>query len=229
VSKGERVLDTIRTVVDGLAIGLVLVALGTVALARLPPMLGHPVYVVAGPSMAPAIDVGSAVVLESVRPDDLAVGDVVSLRSGPERAVFTHRVTRVAERDGEVWIETRGDANANPDPSLTPGSAVIGRMAVAIPLAGYLIALLSTPAGVVFLIAVGLLLLTLGWWLDGLLVDRLPVPVGAAPPTIASTGPPPAATVRPRSARQRRLAHPASKPVRARSVRPRAAPRPREA
>jgi signal peptidase len=229
VSKGERVLDTIRTVVDGLAVGLVLLALATVALARLAPMLGYPVYVVAGPSMAPAIDVGSAAVLESVRPDDLAVGDVVSLRSGPERAVFTHRVTRIAERAGEAWIETRGDANAKPDPSLTPGSSVIGRMVVAIPLAGYLIALLSTPSGVVFLIAIGLLLLTLAWWLDGLLVDRLPVPGGGAPPTVASTGPLPPATVRPRPARQRRPAAPASKPIRDRSVRPRAAPRAREA
>jgi signal peptidase len=162
----ERVVIASRRAADGLAIVVIGLALGAVALGRLAPALGHPVFVVAGASMAPAIQMGSAIVLEAVDPTDLVAGDVVSLRSGPQRAVFTHRIVRVAEHAGEIWVETRGDANPAPDPSLTPASAVIGRVAVAIPFAGYLIALLSVPAGVVFAISLGLLLLTLGWWLD---------------------------------------------------------------
>jgi signal peptidase len=162
----ERVFVIVRRAADGLAIVVIGLAVSAVILGRLVPALGHPVYVVAGASMTPAIEMGSAIVLEAVAPTDLAPGDVVSLRSGPQRAVFTHRVIRVAERAGEVWVETRGDANPAPDPSLTPASAVIGRVAVTIPLAGYLIALLSVPAGVVFAISLGLLFLALGWWLD---------------------------------------------------------------
>lgn len=168
----ERLFVIVRRATDGLAIVVIGLVVSAVILGRLVPALGHPVYVVAGASMAPAIEMGSAIVLESVAPTDLAPGDVVSLRSGPQRAVFTHRVIRVAERAGEVWIETGGDANPAPDPSLTPASAVIGRVAVAIPLAGYLIALLSVPTGVVFAISLGLLFLALGWWLDDRRADR---------------------------------------------------------
>ena len=168
----ERLFVIVRRATDGLAIVVIGLVVSAVILGRLVPALGHPVYVVAGASMAPAIEMGSAIVLESVAPTDLAPGDVVSLRSGQQRAVFTHRVIRVAERAGEVWIETGGDANPAPDPSLTPASAVIGRVAVAIPLAGYLIALLSVPTGVVFAISLGLLFLALGWWLDDRRADR---------------------------------------------------------
>ena len=37
-------------------------------------------------------------------------------------AIFTHRIVRIAERAGAIWIETKGDANATADPSLTPAT-----------------------------------------------------------------------------------------------------------
>jgi signal peptidase len=139
-----------------------------VVLGRLLPAAEHPVYIVAGPSMGEALPVGSAVVLDQVAPDDLVPGDIVTLQSGPQRAVFTHRIVRIVERDGATWIETRGDANPTADPSITPASAVVGRVAVAIPEAGYVLMLLSTIQGVVLILAVGGLLLALGWWLGSL-------------------------------------------------------------
>jgi signal peptidase len=203
--------------VDGTALLVVVLALGALILGRVVPLLGHQVFVVAGPSMGPAIDMGSAIVLEAVQPEALAVGDVVSLRSGPQRAIFTHRVVRVAERDGEIWIETKGDANLAPDPSITPASAVIGRVSFTIPYAGYLIALLSVPSGVVFTIALGLLLLTVGWWLDGMHADRrrggavAVAPPGPFPRTVRPTSP----SHRRRLARMRAAAAAASGPRRA--------------
>ena len=77
----------------------------------------------------------------------LAVGDVVSMRVGPQQAIFTHRIVRLVERGDGLWMETKGDANAKPDPSLVPASDVIGRVTIAIPFAGYLIAALSTGSG----------------------------------------------------------------------------------
>ena len=78
--------------------------------------------------MEPTIPLGSAVVVvPSPRPTS-RVGDVVSLQVGEQRAVFTHRIVRLAEREGAVWLETQGDANAAPDPSLVPATAVIGRV-----------------------------------------------------------------------------------------------------
>ena len=129
-------------------------------------MTGRSTFVVAGGSMEPTIPLGAAVIVEPVRPADLAVGDIVTLRSGPKHAVFTHRIIRIAELDGQTLIETKGDANGSADPSLTPASGVVGRVAVAIPFAGFLVALLSIPSGVLMVIAIGAVLLLLSWLLD---------------------------------------------------------------
>jgi len=154
-----RSLDIALLVLIGVcALGLVL--------GRVVPLTGHTTFVVAGGSMEPAIPLGSAVVVEPVDPRALVVGDVVSLRSGSQRAVFTHRIVRIAERDGEVWVETKGDANPSNDPSITPASAIVGRVIVSIPLAGFLIALLSIPSGVLFVVSLGLLLLIGSWTLE---------------------------------------------------------------
>lgn len=169
----------LRLCIDLAVLTVVVVGLGGVVLGRGLPLTGHPVFVVAGPSMVPAIDVGAAVVLETVSPEALRVGDVVSLRSGPARAVFTHRIVRIAERDGTLWLETKGDANAQSDPSITPASDVIGRVVVALPLAGYALTVLTAPSGVVFILSTGTLLLLAGWWLESIARDRR-VRAGAA-------------------------------------------------
>jgi len=166
MTTNERIARWTRRGLDAALVLLVIVSLLTVILARVVPMTGRSTFVVAGGSMAPAISVGSAVIVDPVDPMALAVGDVVSLRSGTERAIFTHRITRVVVREGVVWIETRGDANASPDPSISPATSVIGRVAVAVPVAGYLIALLSSLRGIVFVILLGVLLLFAGWMLD---------------------------------------------------------------
>jgi len=177
--------------VDLALIAILGVGLSSVVIGRVLPLLGHPVYVVAGPSMEPAIGIGSVAILDRVPSTELTVGDVVSLRSGAGRAIFTHRIIRLADRDGERWLETQGDANAAPDPSISPASAVIGRVAWSLPVAGYLIALLSTLPGLVMLVSTGALLLVVGWWLDGLaverrrsasVVDRALAPLAAPPP-----------------------------------------------
>lgn len=186
---GGGALGIVARLVDVALIAIVAVGLSSVVIGRVLPLFDHPVYVVAGPSMEPAIGLGSAVILDRVPSRELAVGDVVSLRSGAGRAIFTHRIIRLADRDGERWLETQGDANADPDPSITPASAVIGRVAWSLPVAGYLIALLSTVPGLVMLLSTGALLLVVGWWLDGLaaerrrsaIADRAPAPVAAPP------------------------------------------------
>ncbi len=165
-------MRSIRLLVDGLLLVVVAIGLTGAGLGRLLPALGHPVYVVAGPSMTPTISVGSAVVLDIVPTGDLHVGDVVTLQTGPQRAIFTHRIIRVAVRDQAVWIQTKGDANDEADPAAIPATDVIGRSGYSLPGAGYLIALLSAPSGVVLVLSSGALLLILGWWLDALERDR---------------------------------------------------------
>lgn len=161
-----------RAFVEIALIGVVAIGLGGIVLGRVLPALGHPVFVVAGPSMTPTIDVGSAVILDPVTPADLEVRDVVSLRSGDGRATFTHRIVRLAERGGAIWIETKGDANATPDPSITPATAVVGRVSLALPGAGYLLTLLSAPVGVLLVLSTGATLMVLSWFLESLEFER---------------------------------------------------------
>jgi len=162
----RRGVTWLRRVIDLALVAVVATTLFGIALGRVVPLSGAATFVVAGGSMEPAIPLGAAVIVNPVAPGDLAVGDVVSLRSGPQRAVFTHRIIRIAERDGQRWLETKGDANDAPDPSITPASSVLGREALTIPLAGFLVALLSIPSGILFVIALGIVLLMSSWMLD---------------------------------------------------------------
>ena len=83
-----------------------------------------------------------------------------------KNAVFTHRIVRVVNLPEGMYVETRGDANTGPDPSLVPMEDVLGRVTVSIPMAGFGIALLSSYQGVMFLIAFGLVLLAGAWLLE---------------------------------------------------------------
>ncbi len=171
-TRAARPYVVVGRLLDLALFAVIAVGLTSVLLGRVMPAIGHPVYVVAGPSMVPALTVGTAVVLDQVPPERLSPGDIVSLVSGPGRAVFTHRITRIVEDDGQRLVETRGDANANADPSLTPVSGIIGRVGVAVPYAGYVLAFLSTVSGLVIVVSSGALLLLLGWWVDGIGADR---------------------------------------------------------
>src|SRR5262249_14358499 len=144
-------------------------------MGKLVQLTGRQSIVIGGGSMTPAIPLGSAVVIGPVAPADLARGDVVSLRISEQNATFTHRIVDVVERPDGVWIRTKGDANPEPDPTLVPASAVIGRVQLAIPLLGYLIALLSQPVGVLFVIGLAATLLAIAWLLETL----EPAPIAA--------------------------------------------------
>lgn len=162
----------LRRFLDLLLISLVVVVLLGVMLGKLVPLTGRQTMIVGGSSMEPAIGLGAAVVIAPVAAEDLRPGDVVSLRAGSENAIFTHRIVGVVERPDGLWISTKGDANADPDPTLVPASAVIGRSEFSIPFAGYLLALLSIPAGVLFLVGLAATLLASAWLLESLELDE---------------------------------------------------------
>ena len=156
-----------RMTLDVLLIVLIVCVLGIVVLARImPAVTGGTTFVVGGPSMEPSIPVGSAVHVVPVEETELRAGDVVSLQAGMKNAVFTHRIVRVVNLPEGMYVETRGDANTGPDPSLVPMEDILGRVSVSIPMAGFGIALLSSYQGVMFLIAFGLVLLAGAWLLE---------------------------------------------------------------
>lgn len=173
--RSTRSVRLVRRALDGLLIVLVVLILAVLVLGRVVPFFGGTTLVVAGPSMGSAVPIGSAIVATPVDPRDLAVGDIVSMQIGPQQAVFTHRVVRIAERAGEVWLETAGDANPEPDPAIVPASAVVGRVGLVLPNAGYLLALLSTVSGLAFVFGLASFLVAGAWLLDSIAIDTQPV------------------------------------------------------
>lgn len=140
---------------------LVLIVAFAMVLARGAGLTGRTALIVSGPSMEPAVSRGSAIIVEPVPEDSLDVGDVVSIRVGPGQAVFTHRIVRIVDRPDGRWIETKGDANAAPDPSFVPVAAVLGRVVIAVPGLGYVLIALSSPAGVGLVVGLAGILLAL--------------------------------------------------------------------
>ena len=176
----HRLIVGIRRTLELVLLVLVVLVLSTVVLARIVPLTGRHTLVVDGRSMEPAIPLGSDVVTTATVPTDLAPGDIVSMRIGPAATVFTHRITRVIDRDGATWVETKGDANPDVDPAITPASSIIGRVDWTLPVFGYLITLLSLPIGLVFVLGLGGTLLAGSLLLDDLESDTVTTVVGHA-------------------------------------------------
>jgi len=225
-----RLIATVRRIVDSLLIFLILVVLSGMVLGRLVPLTGRTTLIIGGGSMEPALRIGTAVIVDPVAPTDIRVGDIVSLRSGDHlQSIFTHRVTRIVPHEGTIWIETKGDANKDVDPSITSTANVIGRVSTTIPYAGFLLALLSAPSGIIFVLCLAIVLLLFVWLIESFEVDAVasrvsmtvaPDPMVAAthvaPPAAAEPGPAPPRGPSTRAARSqhlRRTRHAAMDPL----------------
>lgn len=141
------VVATLRRILTGAWILLLLGLIGLAVFTRV-----NTTFVIRGGSMEPSIPLGSLVVLEPVSGGEIRAGDVVTLR-GDNGAVVTHRVTRNVELADGRFLETKGDANATPDPNLVPVRAVEGRVAGVMPGLGYLASMLGTVSGLISLLA----------------------------------------------------------------------------
>lgn len=73
----------------------------------------RPLVVMSG-SMEPAIETGAVVLVQSTRPEALAVGDVVYAQR-PDGIKVLHRVVDMAPYETGVMLTLKGDANEKPD------------------------------------------------------------------------------------------------------------------
>jgi signal peptidase len=128
---------------------------------NLGPKVGFEVFAIRGGSMSPTIPLGAAVLAVRADPAAIEVGDTVTIRAD-NGVIYTHRVIEVDDSEADHWLRTKGDANASADAVPVPVSAVVGVVRLTVPLAGYVIGMLATPAGIVsFLAYAGSLLLAI--------------------------------------------------------------------
>jgi signal peptidase len=168
-----------RRLLDALLVVAVLAVVVTAATQLLAPVAGGRAMVVGGGSMEPAIGRGAFVLTLPAGSDGYAVGDVVTVQQGGGTP-YTHRITRLADLAGVPHVETKGDANAAPDPAIVPTAAIIGRVALSIPLLGYLVMLLATAAGLAGFLAVCATMLLLVWVIEEVEDQRCPECAAAA-------------------------------------------------
>lgn len=109
---------------------------------------GAQVLVVASGSMEPTFSAGDAVVVEAVRRRDLVPGAVVTFHApGEPERLTTHRIVERRLLPDGLYLQTRGDANATPDPNFVPAGSVVGVMSTRVPLVGHWLAFFQTPTG----------------------------------------------------------------------------------
>jgi signal peptidase len=138
---------TILRRIPTLLVLTLLVASGGLALVSvLGPHFGVELVIIRGRSMEPAVPLGSALLIRT-DVERLAVGDVATYEL-PSGTLVTHRVIRVADNDGEILYEFRGDANEDPDAVIVAHQRVVGRVELSAPFLGYLLAFIRLPTGI---------------------------------------------------------------------------------
>lgn len=111
-----------------LAAGLVVLVLAVVVV--IPKLGGATAYTVLTGSMRPSMPPGTLVVVKPVKPEQIAVGDVVTyqIRSG-DPTVATHRVVAVGiSLKGEYRFTMKGDANSADDPATVLPEQIRGKV-----------------------------------------------------------------------------------------------------
>ena len=100
-------------------------------------VLGYSAAVVMGGSMAPAMPLGSLILVEPTAPAAVHVGDVITFML-PDRLI-THRVIAIDHDDMGIRLMTKGDANDVADPVAVRAGGAIGAVRLSVPLAGYVL------------------------------------------------------------------------------------------
>ena len=88
-------------------------------------------------SMAPAIPVGSVVVVRPVDARTLRVGDVATYQAEPGKASYiTHRIAKIVDRKDGLSFVFKGDANRGEDLDPVPAKAIRGEVWFHVPYLG---------------------------------------------------------------------------------------------
>lgn len=119
---------------------VILAAVTVIAAAVVIPRLrGATPYTITTGSMAPTYPPGTLVAVRPVGPEDLSVGDVVTvqLESGRD-TVVTHRIAAIQHRmDGDLQFVTKGDANDVVDAEVRMPVQIRGEVWYFLPYVGY--------------------------------------------------------------------------------------------
>lgn len=154
-----------RTLVNIVGICVLLAAVVPFLVVGVPQLAGaSESYVVMSDSMNPTFESGDVILVENVDPDAIEEGDVITYADGSGERT-THRVVDVVEEDGDLYFQTKGDANEDPDQGLVPADAVEARHVHTLPHLGHVVLFAGSRLGILLLMVVpGTLLMASEAW-----------------------------------------------------------------
>jgi signal peptidase I len=118
-------------------------------------------------SMEPTVGVGDLVIARVVTPEELGAGELATFREPETGKLITHRVQSIVWHGELADVVTRGDANEIGENWSVSSTDRVGEVVLRVPRAGYVVGVLTTPAGQLALaglaVALGLWILVVLW------------------------------------------------------------------
>lgn len=161
---GERERPHIARRIGSVVLGLAVLAglAAAAAIAIVPAVTGAHALTVLSGSMAPALPVGSVVVVRPTPAEQIVPGNVITFTDhdpdSPATRIVTHRVVDVQQGPAGLTFGTRGDANNDVDARRTAAADVLGVQWYAVPWVGTIRDSLSSPVGLFYVAGILLLL-----------------------------------------------------------------------
>ena len=127
-----------------------------------------PFMVVMSGSMVPTLKIGWIIVVKSIAPAGIRVGNIIVYRSTDPmiKDPIVHRVISISDINGTLYFLTKGDANFENDaqagfepPQGIPQSRVVGKVVYIVPYLGYLVLFLKQPPVYALLVALLIVLI----------------------------------------------------------------------
>lgn len=129
---GEKKLYIISSLILAIAATICLICSIQVVSKGFVTVGGYSTFRVVTGSMEPTISTGALLVCKETKIDKIKEGDIVCYRSKVAEiygSTVTHRVIAVQkDEQGEVYLETRGDANISSDPHYVKQDNLIGKV-----------------------------------------------------------------------------------------------------
>ena len=121
---------------------------------NVPNLFGYSVYVIVSESMTPDLVIGDVIISRSFEGEELTPGQIVQYvgKTGKMKGkIITHRILTVTGEGDDRVIVTKGTANVDADPPITPDD-IVGVMVYQTVVIDKLYAILSTTWGFILLV-----------------------------------------------------------------------------
>lgn len=109
-------------------------------------------YIVQSGSMEPALKVGSIVFTQTA--SSYSTGDIITFETTSKDNLVTHRIVDVSSENGQIFYQTKGDANEEADNARVPADKIVGKSIASAPYFGYFANFVRTPRGFVIFVVI---------------------------------------------------------------------------